>query len=296
MKIGKVVKYCVLGFIGVCVIYNPELLPGALCYASLYGVVRYTVMKKRKSKEIQAQRSRQNTKAPGQPVQRLQESETAKMRSCAEFAQHEMDRQAQESEAKTTSGVAVKPSEPPVQDAEKGIEWARQRLARKAEESEEQVTFTPEVFVKPVEIQAPDSKEGIEWARRKLCKEVTVYDAPQDSIFSSDLDVDLIASMIETKQVNGADGIAYARSLLASDVDECIDDQEPVKHEDGISYARSLLSRGSGVVKEELKPVREPEKPESIGGVFSVTERDIETCRAVAAFLRAYYASRYNLV
>lgn len=256
MKIGKVVKYCVLGFIGVCVIYNPELLPGALCYASLYGVVRYTVMKKRKSKEIQAQRSKQNTKAPGQPVQRLQESEIAKMRSCAEFAQHEMDRQAQESEAKTTSGVAVKPSEPPVQDAEKGIEWAR----------------------------------------RKLCKEVTVYDAPQDSIFSSDLDVDLIASMIETKQVNGADGIAYARSLLASDVDECIDDQEPVKHEDGISYARSLLSRGSGVVKEELKPVREPEKPESIGGVFSVTERDIETCRAVAAFLRAYYASRYNLV
>lgn len=360
MKIGKVVKYCVLGFIGVCVIYNPELLPGALCYASLYGVVRYTVMKKRKSKEIQAQRSRQNTKAPGQPVkmlqesetfpvqlafggigfaqqkqsrqstkmpgqpvQRLQESEIAKMRSCAEFAQHEMDRQAQESEAKTTSGVAVKPSEPHVQDAEKGIEWARQRLARKAEESEKQVETNPEVFVKPVEVRSIDPKKGIEWARSKLCKEVPVYDEPVDSIFSSDLDVDLIASMIETKPVTGADGIAYARSLLASDVDGCIDDQEPVKHEDGISYARSLLtsdtdecidepepatyedgisyarsllSRDSGVVKEEPNPVLKPEEHEPVGGTFGVTEKDIETCRVVAAFFRAYYSSRYNLV
>lgn len=189
-----------------------------------------------------------------------------------------------------------KPTKLPAQDPKKGIEWARQKLARKARESEEHAAPTPEVFVKPVGIQVPDSKEGIEWARQKLCKEVPIYDEQQDSIFSSDLDVDLIASMIETKPVTGADGIAYARSLLASDVDECIDDQEPVKHEDGISYARSLLSRGSGVVKEEPKPVREPEKPELVGEVFSVTERDTETCRAVAAFLRDYYSSRHNLV
>lgn len=76
MKIGKVVKYCVFGFIGVCVIYNPELLPGALCTSAIYGVVHYSVLRK-KSKESQAQQSRQNTKMSGQPVQRLQESETA---------------------------------------------------------------------------------------------------------------------------------------------------------------------------------------------------------------------------
>lgn len=235
-----------------------------------------------------------------QSAQKLQESETAPVQWAfgIEFAQQKQARGVQEpdDQVDVTSEASGKPMELPTQDSKKGIEWARQKLARKERESEERAAPTPEVFVKPVEIQSPDSKEGIEWARHKLCKEVHVYDEPQDSIFSSDLDIDLIAAMIEARPVAGADGIAYARSILASDADECIDDQEPVKHEDGISYARSLLSRDSGVVKEELKPVREPEKPESVGGMFSVMERDVETCRAVAAFLRSYYSSRYNLV
>lgn len=335
MKIGRVVKYCLFGLIGVGVIYNPELLPGALCSASIYVVVHYTVTKKKRSKESQAKQSMQKPKVPSQPVQKLQESEIApvqlafdgigfaqqkqsvqepkmpsqpvqrsqeseiaKMISYAEFARQELTRQAQESDvkAKATPEVVVKPLKLPVKDTKKCIEWARQRLARKAQESEAQVAATTEVFVEPVEVLGTDTKKGIEWARSKLCKEVTVYDEPKDSIFSSDLDVDLIASMIELKPVAGADGIAYARSLLASDTDECIDEPESVKYEDGISYARSLLSRDSGVVKEEPNPVRKPEEHEPVGETFGVTEKDIETCRVVAALFRAYYSSRHNLV